>query len=281
MRLIKTISNLLLFFLVCSFLASAQNLKPEEIIAKHIDSLGNKESRNSVKNRLAVGASEFIVKTPYGKLEGKAVLASDISNLFLLSSFDSPEYPLERIGYFKNKVDIPFIVSGKRSPLGGFLFINNKILGEKLFFGTISSSWVVLDERFGKAKIENGGKKEIDGQETYVLNYSPKNMDFSVKLYFDTKTFQHLRTEYRQTIHTGSHPIGTFGNANEMGIGNTLIEDFRDYKDINGLKLPHSYKVTLILDGRSGTAEYEWNIAIGQYHFNQKLDDSFFSFDKQ
>lgn len=281
MKNIKTGFHLLISFLVFSVFVVAQDLKPEEIIAKHISSLGAKEKRNLVKNRLAVATSEFIVKVPYAKLEGKAVLASDVTNTFLLSSFDSPEYPFEKIGYFKNKVDIPFIVSGRRSPLGGFLFIHNKILSEKLFGGAISSSWIVLDEKFGKSKIENDGKKNIDGREAYVLSYFPKNMDFSIKLFFDTKNFQHLRTEYFQSIPTGNHMIGIMGNANEMGIGNKLIEDFRDYKDVDGLNLPHSYKVTLVLDGRSGTGEYVWNFNVGQYHFNQKLDSSFFSFDKK
>ncbi|HSK70167.1 MAG TPA: hypothetical protein VK892_00625 [Pyrinomonadaceae bacterium] len=283
---LKTV-NLCSFTLLLAlsvFAVKADELKPEEIIAKHLDSIGSKEKRAAVKNRMAVAKSEFISKVPYGKLGGKALIVSDAGNLFFVSSFNSQNYPFEKIGLFDKKVTIPFIGSGKRSPLGSFLQENNKIISEKLLTGSISNSWAFLDSGTLKAKIDAAGTKKIDGRETFVLNYIPKGVsssDFSIKLYFDAQTFQHLRTEYQQQLHARNYSIGVLGANSESGTRNLLIEDFRDFKNVDGLTLPHSYKLYLLLDGQDTTYEFEWNLEIAQYLLNQKLESNFFSFNEK
>src|SRR5262245_20463205 len=92
-------SSILLSLLLLSS-SQAQDLKAEDIIAKHLESIGTKEKRDEVKTRIAAGASSFESKQPDKKAVGKAVLVSDANNLFFLSSFNSTEYPFEKVGLF-------------------------------------------------------------------------------------------------------------------------------------------------------------------------------------
>ena len=283
---LKKINSLFFVILLFALIAvpiKAQELSAEEIIAKHLDSIGSQQVRSTVKTRMALGTSEFIIKVPYGLVSGKALLASEADNILFLSSFASVDYPLERVGFFKSKINVPFIKPGVRSPLGTYLMFNSKILSEGLFAGSILSTWALLDLKNSKANITNGGRKKIDGRETYILNYIPKGgfgSDSSFKLFFDAENFRHLRTEYHQKIPTKSYPIGVMGQADLVSASNLLVEEFGSFKAVDGLTLPHSYTASLRIDAVTGTNEYQWNIKISQYAFNQKFEPELFNFDK-
>lgn len=270
-------SFLLIFAGVISL--QAQELKAEEVIAKHLESIGTKEKRAEVKNQLAGGISQFESKMPSKKTGGKVVIVSDSGNLFLVSSFNSQEYPFEKIGYFKEKVALPFVTAGTRSPLGAFLIDHNKLLSEGLLGGSVSSRWALLNSQ-RKGRFTSAGTKKIDGRKAYALNYSAENIgsfDFTVKMFFDAENFQHLRSEYRRTVAPREEVFGRLGT--QTGVKIALIENFGDYKVVNGLTLPHSYKISYMTESNSGTYEYEWNFAFTQYIFNQNLAADFFKFD--
>lgn len=264
----------------------AQKLTVGDIVAFHLDSIGTGEQRRAGKNRLAAGTSEMIQKIPHRRLAGKALIVSEASNLFFLASFNSPDYRLERIGYFYKKIEIPFITAGSRSPLGGYLLDNNVILSEGLFTGSLSSNWSLLDLEARGARLEKAGKKKIGGREAYVLQYYPKggvSADFSIKLFFDAENFRHLRSEYLYTLVARDAKAGKLGGNMDGGRKYLLIEDFGDFREESGLTLPHSYKIYLMMDAQqqTGTVEFEWNIAIQKYIFDQKLNADFFSFEEK
>ena len=259
---------------------AAQKMSVEELIAKHLDSIGKKEKRDAVKNRLAAGKSDFESKLPSRKAVGKAVVISDANNLFYLSSFNSQEYPFEKIGFFANKISLPYVTAGTRSPLGAFINDHSKILSDGIFAGSISSSWGLLNWQNRKVKLDYAGTKKIDGRKMQVLDYFAGGSPlFTVKLFFDAETFQHVRTEYRDSITPKENAFGTLGNTS--GVVISLTEDFGDFKDANGLTLPHSYKAKYTTSSSSGTYEYSWGITISQYLFNQNLAPDFFTFDEK
>ena len=267
---------------LCIFPMEAQELKAEEAIAKHLDSIGTKEKRDEIKNRLVVGMSEFESKLPSRKTAGKAIFVSEANNLFFVSSFNSREYPFEKIGFFKGKVNLPFVTSGTRSPLGAFIADHSKILSDGLLTGSISGTWILLNLPEQKGVFKSAGTKKIDGRETYVLNYFPKGVgssEFTVKLFFDSQTFRHVRTEYLHIIAPKQATFGVLGQ--EGGVKISLREDFGDFKNADGLTLPHSYKIHYETDSTSGTYVYDWGFKVSQYLFNQKLDPNFFSFDEK
>ena len=276
-----TLFALALLFLSFSVTVKAQKLTAEEIIAKHQDSIGTKEKREAVKNRLAVGTSQFESKLPSRKTAGKAIIISEANNLFFVASFASKEYPFEKIGFFADKISLPFISAGTRSPLGAFIADHNKILSEGLLTGSISSTWNLLNSQIKKGKFDSAGTNKLDGRKVYALNYFPSgsSSEFTVKMFFDAENFQHVRTEYRRTVTPKEATFMVLGE--QTGVKIELIENFGNFKNAGGLTLPHSYKLLYLTDSNSGTYEYNWGITISQYLFNQKLDANFFTFEDQ
>jgi len=276
----------LFFLLTIAFFGAlpviAQDLTADAIIAKHLDSIGPKEKRDEVKNRIALGTSSFESKLPAKKTGGKALIASDASNLYFLASLASKEYPFEKIGYFNSKISLPFVIAGARSPLGAFLADHEKILSDGLFGGSISNNWILLNWQKGRGVVKATGTKKIDGKRAYGVEYFPKwvgTTEFSIRMYFDAETFQHVRTEY---IHKISPKEDTFGQLGRQGGTEiSMTEKFADFRDEGGLILPHSYTVDYVTQSNSGTGEFIWGITIAQYRYNQNLASDFFSFDGQ
>jgi len=279
----KKIYTLFAIVLLFSSNLAAQktdDFKVEDIISKHLDSIGTKERREEIKNRMAIGTSEFESKLPTRKTAGKAVIVSDAKNLMFITSFASREYPFEKIGFFAGKVNLPFISAGNRSPLGTFINDHKTMLSEGLFTGSISSTWNLLNTQSTKGKFDSAGTKKIDGRKTYVLNYYPgvNSSEYTIKLYFDAQTFQQVRTEYRHLIAAKTSTFGKLGDQTG-GFELSLIENFGDYKNENGLILPHTYQLKYMTTSNQGTYEFNWGVKISQYLFNQNLAPDFFSFD--
>lgn len=273
--------SILFVFLILTVPAFAQKLTAEEIVAKHLDSIGTKEKRDAVKNRLAAGTSQFESKLPNKKTAGKAVIVSEGNNLFFVASFNSNEYPFEKIGFFGNKINLPYVTAGTRSPLGAFINDHSKILSEGILTGSISSTWAVANPSLRKGKLDYAGKKKVDGREAYILNYFPDGTagKFTIRLFFDAATFRHFRTEYFDEIPPASQPFGALGT--QTGVKIEMNETFDDFKDTEGLTLSYSYKIKYKTDSNSGTYEYTWGITFSKYLFNQKLDANFFNFDEK
>jgi len=262
-----------------SSVLAAQDLKADEIIAKHLDSIGKQEARDGIKTLMAVGLSEFQSRIPLVKGGGKAIVVSDAENLFFVISLNSKEYPFEKIGYFDGKASLPYISAGMRSMLGVFINEHEKILADGLFSGIISLRWALLDPQKRKAKFKSAGRKKIDGKKLYALDYftsSGGSNEFTIRLFFD-EAFNHVRSEYRREIIRGQ---GTFGAANQQA--NALLvltEDFSDFKTVDGITLPYSYRVDFISNSNSTVNENIWGVKVSQYYFNQKLAPDFFTFD--
>ncbi len=274
-----------IFFLTLAIALAAvsafgQKLKPEEIIMKHLDAVGIEAKRQEVKSLLVSGVSEYEAKNPSIKGGGKAVVVSDPNNLYLVMSFNSREYPLEKIGAFKESVSLPHSIAGGRSLLGTFLAEHSKILVENLFGGSMSLRWINNISQHGKSRLRSAGTKKIDGREAYVLDVILPGIgsdNFKARLFFDATTFHHLRSEYVREVDVGRVQ---FGQQNQQANARvTLVEEFSAHKNVDGLTLPQSYKVTFT--SNSNSTESSWAIKVGEYRYNQKLAPDFFSFDGQ
>ncbi len=278
--------NLFLGLLITTLFSSAfaqkpEKLKAEEIIAKHLESIGTKEKRAEIKNQMIVGTSEFIIlRGGSSKTVGNVVIASEANKLFFGANFNSSNYQTERASYDGNNVNIGFISPGLRSSFGNYMLSNKQIFSEGLFGGTLSTSWALFDLLERKAKINAAGRKKIDGRDTYVLEYSPKRgSDSSIKIYFDAQTFQHIRTEYFKTF-SAAQGLTPDQSSRQVEARQILTEDFSSFSQENGLNLPHKYVIHLVLDGKS-TSEYEWTFQFSNFLINQKLDTKSFDIDSK
>jgi len=255
----------------------------EEILKRHAESIGSTSDRETAVSSVAIGTSEFILNLPSFHSQGKVLFASNADNTMLLSSFDLPEYPYEKIGWFRRKIEIPFIQPGSRSPIGSYLLLNDNLLSERLFGGAICSTWRLLDKNAGE-RIRFGGVKRINGEETFVLRFNVKSAsagDSGIDIYIHTKTFRHIRTEYRQKIPTMNiYQTGIFANQTGENV-NKLVEEFDDFRSADGLMLPHLYKISLVLDSRADTKEFRWIFKFNEYRFGQNFGEDFFTFNKK
>ena len=279
----KTIRQLVvcsLAILVITTVSESQSLKPEEIIARHLNAIGTKENRMAVSTLMALGLSEFESRTPVVKGGGKAVIVSDPGNLFFVMSFNSKEYPFEKIGYFDGKLSLPFTTAGGRSLLATFIAEHEKMLSDGLIGGLLSLRWPLLDIEKRKPKINGGGTKKVNDRKAYVLEYAPSgggSKEFTIKLYFDAETFNHIRSEYRYEVESKD---GTFGQQNRRASGFiSLTEDFSDFRVVEGLMLPHYQRLDYMTNGNSGTYQNIWGVKVSEYRVNQPLQSDFFTFD--
>ncbi len=262
-----------IFGTLVSIAIADDKLMAEEIVAKHLDSIGTKQKWAEIKNRLIVGRAQFLNLHPTaGGTSGKCVFVSEPDKLFFGSSFTSPNYPFEKVSFDGDKVNIAFVTTGSRSAFGNFILAHKEIFSSGLFTGSLSSSWSLLDLKSNKAKVKFAGKKKIDGHEVYILDYSPnRGTDLTIKLYFDAETYRHVRTEYSQTLSAaqGAKPEDS---SRQLESRHQLTEDFFGFSEENGLTMPHSYTIRLVLSGQNATNEYEWKFGMSLFMFNQKLD---------
>lgn len=273
-----------LAFLVCLVSISltiptphAQKLKPEEVVARHLESIGSAKARAAVTTRIIAGTAQVIFRTtPSGQAIGKAVLASEgTKNLFGMS-FPSPVYPREQLAFNGNSFMAAFATPGNRSVLGNFLMTNDMIFKRGLMCGALSTAWALTDGTAHQAQIEYVGTKKVDDRVLHELKYAARATDMKISLFFDQETFRHVRTEYERVIPA---PMGRveYTNVQEREGRYRMVEEFSLFKVEGGLMLPHIYTIKLSVDTVNGTFLAEWTIKLTQFEFNQKLDQSAFS----
>lgn len=258
----------------------ADDPKPAELISKHLDSIGKKDVRDALKTLMIVGSSLFESNVPVVRGGGRSVLVSDDRNLMYAMSFNSRDYPFEKIGYFDSKVNIPYVNSGKRSLLGAFVTEHSKILTDGLFGGVLSMRWSLYDIEKKKPRVRVTGTKKLNGREAYVLDYIASgggSTEFKIRLYFDTETFHHVRSEYQREI---GAPTQKFGQQNQIASSSiTLLEDFSDFRAFEGITLPYAYKATFTSNSNTAVYENIWGIKVEEVRPNQALQPGFFTFD--
>lgn len=258
----------------------ADEPKPAELISKHLDSIGKKDVRDALKTLMIVGSSLFESNAPVVRGGGRAVLVSDEGNLMYAMSFNSRDYPFEKIGFFDSKVNIPYVNSGKRSLLGAFVAEHSKVLSDGLFGGILSKRWPLHDIDKKKPKVRITGTKKIDGREAYVMDYIASgggSTEFKIRLYFDAETFRHVRSEYQREI---AAPTQRFGQQNQIASSSIiLVEDFSDFRAFEGITLPYAYKATFTSNSNTTIYENTWGIKVEEVRPNQALQPGFFTFD--
>lgn len=270
--------GLLLVGSVRSSSAPSEKMKPEDLVARHLESIGPTKERASIKTRIIAGTSQVIFRTPPpGQATGRAVLASEGTKSLLGMSFPSPIYPREELGFNGNTFVAAYVTPGVRSALGNFFMTHDLVFKQGLVGGTLSTAWPLLDLTVRNPQLEYGGTKKVENLTLHELKYLPRGgSDLKIRLFFDQETFQHVRTEYERVIpaQTGSRASGS---ALEREIRYKMVEEFSDFKKEGGLSLPHTYKIKLAIDSGGGTFLADWVINLTQFTFNDRIDPNSFS----
>lgn len=246
--------------------------KAEDIVAKHLQSIGKDEARAAVRSRVIAGSTVATFKSRgTASVQGGAVLASEGPMSIVTMRFDATQYPYEKIGYNGSKVSAYQLHPGEFTSLGSFARANPVLLKEGLVSGVLSSAWALNDLSTRKPKLEYAGSRKIDSRQVIELRYLPHGgSDLKISLFFDAETYQHIRSVYSKTI---SPQMGRTvdDSARMTETRYELVEDFSDFKTESGLTLPHTYKIRF---SQSGTATQisEWVMTLVQFNFNQSVD---------
>lgn len=259
---------------------AVDKMTAEEVVAKNLDSIGSAEARSSAHSRVVVGTSHgnFNGRNNSGAIDGRFILGSIDRKVLYAMSFPSPNYIGEKFGFDGKKFTVGYLKPGVRSTLGSFILLHDTVFKEGLMGGTLSSAWPFLNLAERKAKLEYAGTEKIGEQLVHKLRYSPnKGSDLEVTLYFDAKTFQHVRTQYERVMGARLSAGGIDTQASQRAIRYKMIEDFSDYKKEGELNLPHSYKLVLNIEQTSGTSTHKWETNLSQFMFNQEIDDAGFN----
>jgi hypothetical protein len=269
---------LLMFAFANSSLAAQEKMKPADLVARHLDSIGSAKARELVKTRIFAGTSQVIFRTePSGQAIGRAVLASEGVKELLGMSFPTPIYPREQFGFDGNTFMAAFVTPGVRSVLGGFLMTNAVIFKHGLMGGTLSSAWLLLDADSANADLEYVGTKTIDDRTLQELRYRPRGgSELEITLFFDQQNFRHVRTEYKRVI-PAQMDTRSYTNVQTRESRYKMIEDFSLFKQEGELMLPHIYTIKLSTDTQNGTFVADWTIKLTQFVFNDKIDPNSFT----
>jgi hypothetical protein len=258
--------------------AKDEKLKPEQVIAKHLESIGSPEKLRDIKNRVTNGTGHVDFRVGgSASLPAEVNLLSEGTSLRFSMRTPALEYPGEQFAFDSSKVAIGQISPGRRSNLGEFIFVNDELLKEGLLFGTLSTSWTFLNTDKKQPKLDLSGPKKVDGKSVYEMKYIPKKGSGNITAFFDfdAETFRHIRSQFKAEIVPTD--VGQKITDSAETIRYTITETFNDFKQVDGLTLPHSYQLDFSIDNPRGGFVGNWTYTVKQVSHNQNIERQVFS----
>jgi hypothetical protein len=250
-------------------------LSADEIVAKHVGSIGPKDKIAAVRTRILTGVGTLTSKIDYaGKMGGPAQFASSGDKLVLAVVFNANDYPFEKVGYDGKDLSTGNFPGGV-SPLANFLKSNKFIVKRGLFGGALSTAWPLLDGS-KDVRLESAGAVKIGDQTPYKLKLTTSGSgDMSISLYFEPDTFRHVRTEYY--YRTGELMSPNPNRPVMLGSGPQdymVTEEFSNFGQVEGLTLPLTYVIRY--ETKGGSKSLIWTINFDKAFVNQDLEDTVF-----
>jgi hypothetical protein len=255
--------------LLCCCLAlsgySQSKLTPEDVIARHLESIGDAIARAAAKSRSVEGtATVMIVRGGQGGDSGLWKMTTDGSKFNLTMRFPNQVYPGENISADRTHVNIATVAATTRSQLGEFLYVCNEVLKEGLFGGTLSTAWPLLDLSAHQPEIRYIGLKKLDGRELHDIRYKPRKgeSDLQIDLYFEPESSRHVMTIYSfhvlPNMARTTHPFGQIEGEYR------LRESFAQFRPVNGLSLPTQWNLEMSWEGAGGWLQ-KWTFAAERF----------------
>jgi hypothetical protein len=283
----------LCLLLLASSAFAATDLTLEEILQRHLDSIGTLAARTAAKSRVVEGTVAYrVLVGGSGRVDGKAVMVSEGRKLQLMLKVVTLKYHGER---FMSDGDKTFVEGTyddhSRSEFGQFLRSEDLALREGLLGGTLSEAWPLLNWEASKGKLKYQGRKNLDGHPVEVVSYqAKKGSDMDVTLYFDSETYRHVMTMYKVSQHAGLAPNDTIAitsqetalvapgssdaeSSQRLETHYQIEERFSDFKSADGLTLPSHYDLRFSEELTSGfTKAVQWDVTTTRVLSNVTLD---------
>jgi hypothetical protein len=241
----------------------AADFTAEDVVAKHLQSIGTASARAAMKSRVVQsGATYRILQGGSGAIDGKSVFASEGSKTDFLLKINANGFLGEQFICDGDHTSVAGTYPDKtRSEFGTFVFTQDVILSENLLGGVWSVNWPLLDLASHKASLHAEGTKKIDGKQLLALRYQPKKRtDLDIFLYFDPQTYQHIMTVYKLEA-SNSLVGGETAQAGKSTRRYQIQERFSDFRTVDGITLPNHYDIHYTIETENGfTKSVEWEI---------------------
>lgn len=231
----------LIFALTAVFytLGSAQDDKnkpakmtAEEVVAKHLASIGTPENLAAGKTRFYVGEAtkQDATSAANPTKSAPAQFATDGKQLMMAMMFDDGTESVAFNGE-EQTLDFP-----KKHSLGEFFKVKKQLTKNGFLGGVLSTAWPLLNLKAADIRLDYVGITEAAGRKYYHLRYWPSTELITVNLFFDAQNFRHVTSEY---IYNGDG--SGFIKADGKGEVHKLVEVFSDFKKAGNLILPMRY----------------------------------------
>jgi hypothetical protein len=226
-------------------LVSASDLKPAEIVARHLDSVAPAATRAAAKSRVVQGTLTFRVPVGGGgEVAGTWGRVSSEDKSAFVMRFRAGNWRGEQFTFDGSKTGFAAATSShRRSEFAEFISSQDFIIKEGLLGGEYSTGWALTRLEENHARVESLGRKKVHGRELIGLQYfSKKTNDMQVKMYFDPETFRHVLTIYSMTI-APNMSSDVMQSPSQKETRYTLEEEFSDFKTTEGVTLPTIYRL--------------------------------------
>lgn len=242
----------------------------EEIVAKHLESIGPADARSAVRSRMAEGTTSVrLLVGGTAVLSGRATLYSETGALRAKLRFDAKEYYGEEFTLSGEKTDVGYAQPAQRSPIGRFLASYDEPLREGLLTGTLSTTWTLLDPQVRGAKLKYDGLKKVEGRQLHQVTYQPKKRrsDLRILLFFEAETLRHVRTSYSITVPAS---VGSSINQSfrQQETRFDLEENFDGFQALDGLTLPTTWSLRFGAEEGSRSSLWKWDTNIERVQSN-------------
>ena len=255
--------------------SSASDMKPEDLVVRHLDSMGTAEARAAVKTRMVQGKLTFkLLVGGRGTVDGSWGRVSEQRKANFVMRFGLGDYRGEQFVFDENKTYIAAETGSQlRSRFGDFVHSQDYILREGLLGGELSTAWALQNLEENHPKLVYAGLKKIDGKQVHDLEYHSKHStDMQIHLYFDPETYHHVKTVYAMAFSPNMGRTVT-SSVNQQEIRYTIEERFADFKDIDGMTLPSTYSIEYTQEQQNGqTIVYHWDMTADKNAENVGLD---------
>lgn len=253
-------------------------LTPETVVSRHLQSIGSAELLARAQSRVFIGATKVrFHQGSLGELSGLGQFASEGRKLGMLFRYDGQDYRGEHFAFDGKHVTVGRFLPGKISILAEFVNRFDELMKQGLLGGALSLAWPLRNPEEIRRRLKYDEAK-LGGRPVHALEYRAKGnlADFKILMFFEPETFRHIRTEYRLHISaaiTGVFAIGT----DKPDTYYVLSEEFANFKEVDGLTLPHRYTIGYSSEGQARTFLAYWTIDAEQWQHNGNIDPLMFT----
>ena len=259
---------------------AAEKMTPEEVVEKHLASIGTPEKRAAIHTRVLEGKARMDILIGGGvPLGGNVRVVSDGRKYKAALEFLRQNYWGEQFMTDGDKVEVGFILPGRRSQLGDFLNTYPDVVREGLVGGVLTTAWPLLNLQKHQPKLEYDGLKKVNGRPLHRLTYKMRKGGglLTVFLFFEPETFRHVRTFIEHTEAAGMPATPSQAIAGSQ-TRYTLEEEFSEFVQIEGLTLPTMWTIRMTAEkaqsvsvGTTGSSVLRWKAAFEKLFHNVEI----------